>query len=74
MCSIRQSLPTRSGTKRSFWPLHRDSLQMKGLPLTDGVRGLTAGGDDHLTKPLIGLEGLVARIRAVLRRTSAIAS
>jgi len=32
------------------------------------VRGLTLGGDDYMTKPF-SLEELVARIRAVLRRT-----
>ena len=34
----------------------------------DKVRGLTVGGDDYVTKPF-SLEELVARIRAVLRRT-----
>lgn len=34
----------------------------------DKVRGLEAGADDYLTKPF-GLAELVARIRAVLRRT-----
>jgi two-component system, OmpR family, response regulator len=33
----------------------------------DRISGLTAGGDDYLTKPF-SLEELVARIRAVLRR------
>lgn len=35
----------------------------------DKVRGLTAGGDDYVTKPF-SLEELVARIRTVLRRTA----
>jgi len=35
----------------------------------DKVTGLTAGGDDYVTKPF-SLEELVARIRAILRRTS----
>jgi two-component system OmpR family response regulator len=35
----------------------------------DRVRGLTLGGDDYLTKPF-SLEELVARVRAVLRRTT----
>jgi two-component system OmpR family response regulator len=35
----------------------------------DTVRGLSVGGDDYLVKPF-SLEELVARIRAVLRRTS----
>jgi two-component system, OmpR family, response regulator len=34
----------------------------------DKVRGLTMGGDDYVTKPF-SLEELVARIRALLRRT-----
>jgi two-component system OmpR family response regulator len=34
----------------------------------DKVTGLTVGGDDYVTKPF-SLEELVARIRAVLRRT-----
>jgi two-component system OmpR family response regulator len=34
----------------------------------DAVRGLTAGGDDYVAKPF-SLEELVARVRAVLRRS-----
>ena len=34
----------------------------------DKVRGLTIGGDDYVTKPF-SLEELIARIRAILRRT-----
>ncbi|MQA25403.1 MAG: response regulator [Micromonosporaceae bacterium] len=34
----------------------------------DKIRGLTLGGDDYITKPF-SLEEVVARIRAVLRRT-----
>ena len=34
----------------------------------DKVRGLTTGGDDYVTKPF-SLEELVARVRAILRRT-----
>jgi two-component system, OmpR family, response regulator len=34
----------------------------------DKVRGLTSGGDDYVTKPF-SLEELVARIRAILRRS-----
>ena len=36
----------------------------------DRVQGLTLGGDDYVTKPF-SLEEVVARIRAVLRRTGA---
>ncbi|WP_214326436.1 response regulator transcription factor [Nonomuraea sediminis] len=35
----------------------------------DKIRGLTIGGDDYVTKPF-SLEEVVARIRAVLRRTA----
>jgi two-component system OmpR family response regulator len=35
---------------------------------TDTVRGLALGGDDYITKPF-SVEALVARVRAVLRRT-----
>jgi two-component system OmpR family response regulator len=35
----------------------------------DKITGLTVGGDDYVTKPF-GLEELIARIRAILRRTS----
>ncbi|MCA2190024.1 response regulator transcription factor [Nonomuraea cavernae] len=35
----------------------------------DKIRGLTIGGDDYVTKPF-SLEEVVARIQAVLRRTS----
>ncbi len=37
----------------------------------DRVAGLTAGGDDYVTKPF-SLEELVARLRALLRRSSAV--
>lgn len=37
--------------------------------VADTVRGLTLGGDDYVTKPF-SVEALVARIRAVLRRTT----
>ena len=36
--------------------------------MEDKVKGLTLGGDDYMTKPF-SLEELVARIRALLRRT-----
>ena len=36
---------------------------------SDTVTGLTIGGDDYITKPF-SVEALVARIRAVLRRTA----
>lgn len=34
----------------------------------DKVRGLTVGGDDYVTKPF-SIEEIIARVRAVLRRT-----
>ena len=37
----------------------------------DRVRGLTVGGDDYVTKPF-SLEELVARVRALLRRSGAV--
>ena len=37
--------------------------------IEDKIRGLTLGGDDYVTKPF-SLEEVIARIRAVLRRTS----
>ena len=40
----------------------RDDMQ-------DKIEGLTIGGDDYVTKPF-GLEEVVARIRAILRRTA----
>ena len=39
----------------------------------DKITGLTLGGDDYVTKPF-SLEEVVARVRAVLRRTAALAS
>jgi two-component system OmpR family response regulator len=44
----------------------RDSVE-------DRVAGLTAGGDDYVTKPF-SLEELVARLRALVRRAGALAS
>ncbi len=37
--------------------------------MRDKIHGLTVGGDDYVTKPF-GLEEVVARIRAILRRTA----
>ena len=39
----------------------------------DRVAGLTAGGDDYVTKPF-SLEEVVARLRALMRRTAVIAA
>jgi two-component system, OmpR family, response regulator len=38
----------------------------------DRIAGLTAGGDDYVTKPF-SLEEVVARLRALMRRTTAVA-
>jgi two-component system OmpR family response regulator len=50
----------------------RDKIPVIFLTAKDGVEdkisGLTAGGDDYVTKPF-SLEELIARIRAILRRT-----
>ncbi|MDU0967660.1 MAG: response regulator transcription factor [Actinomycetaceae bacterium] len=54
--------------------LRSQGMQMPILFLTarddmsDKVQGLTVGGDDYVTKPF-GLEEVVARINAILRRT-----
>jgi two-component system OmpR family response regulator len=57
--------------------LHRLREQKPGLPLLlltakdsveDRIAGLTAGGDDYVTKPF-SLEEVVLRLRALLRRT-----
>jgi two-component system OmpR family response regulator len=54
--------------------LRRDGMQAPVMFLTardateDKIAGLTVGGDDYVTKPF-SLEELIARVRAVLRRT-----
>jgi two-component system OmpR family response regulator len=57
--------------------LHELRAQIPGLPLLlltakdsveDRIAGLTAGGDDYVTKPF-SLEEVVLRLRALLRRT-----
>ena len=54
--------------------LRRDGVDAPVVFLTardaseDKVAGLTVGGDDYVTKPF-SLEELIARVRAVLRRT-----
>jgi two-component system, OmpR family, response regulator len=57
----------RLATSRSKVPVlfltARDAVE-------DKVRGLTLGGDDYVTKPF-SLEELVARVRALLRRSGA---
>ncbi|GAB3134393.1 response regulator transcription factor [Marisediminicola antarctica] len=41
--------------------------------LDDRIQGLTAGGDDYVTKPF-SLEELVARLRGLIRRSTALAA
>ncbi|MEV5830877.1 response regulator transcription factor [Spirillospora sp. NPDC052242] len=54
--------------------LRRDGCRAPVVFLTardaveDRIKGLTVGGDDYVTKPF-SLEELIARVRAVLRRT-----
>jgi two-component system OmpR family response regulator len=55
-------------------PIRNEGVETGVLFLTakdgmdDKVKGLTLGGDDYMTKPF-SLEELVARLRALLRRT-----
>jgi two-component system OmpR family response regulator len=60
-----------------FEVARRLGAQRAGVPIVfltardateDKIRGLTAGGDDYVTKPF-SLEELIARIRTILRRT-----
>jgi two-component system, OmpR family, phosphate regulon response regulator PhoB len=69
-------LPGRSGLEFAS-DLRREAMT-KGIPIImltarteelDKVRGLDAGADDYITKPFSPTE-LLARIRAVLRRTA----
>jgi two-component system OmpR family response regulator len=66
-------LPDCSGVETCA-RLRRDGCEAPVVFLTardateDKIAGLTVGGDDYLTKPF-SLEELIARIRAVLRRT-----
>ncbi|HEY2428608.1 MAG TPA: response regulator, partial [Acidimicrobiales bacterium] len=49
--------------------LHMPVLFLTARDATeDKVRGLTLGGDDYVTKPF-SLEEVVARVRAILRRS-----
>ncbi|HMC43130.1 MAG TPA: response regulator transcription factor [Acidimicrobiales bacterium] len=71
-------LPDMEGTEVCR-RLRADGAQLPVLFLTardsteDKVAGLTVGGDDYVTKPF-SLEELIARIRALLRRTGGIAA
>ena len=56
---------------------HNDRLPVLFLTARDAVEdriaGLTAGGDDYVTKPF-SLEEVVARLRALMRRTVLVAA
>jgi two-component system OmpR family response regulator len=56
---------------------HNDRLPVLFLTARDAVEdriaGLTAGGDDYVTKPF-SLEEVVARLRALMRRTVLVAT
>ncbi|MEA2315186.1 MAG: two-component system, OmpR family, response regulator [Solirubrobacteraceae bacterium] len=65
------------GDMEGFDVAERLGAQRAGVPIIfltardtteDKIRGLTGGGDDYMTKPF-SLEELIARIRAILRRT-----
>jgi len=83
-CAGSTAAPARPDRARRDAPRHgwlrchpaaawRRDPDSRGLPHGAGrhgrqVRGLTLGGDDYVTKPF-SLEEVIARIRAVLRRT-----
>jgi two-component system, OmpR family, response regulator len=66
-------LPDRNGFEL-LTRLRADHVHLPVVFLTardstdDKIKGLTVGGDDYVTKPF-SLEELLARVRAVLRRT-----
>ena len=45
------------------------TVLLQAATTSDTVTGLALGGDDYVTKPF-SVEALVARVRAVLRRTA----
>ncbi|MDO4665276.1 MAG: response regulator transcription factor [Actinomycetaceae bacterium] len=59
--TVTRNLRTAGITTPVLFLTARDDMQ-------DKIQGLTVGGDDYVTKPF-GLEEVVARIRAILRRT-----
>ena len=58
--------------KRMSWERHSQLIPVLFLTaradVDDRIRGLTAGGDDYVTKPF-SVEELLLRIKAILRRT-----
>ena len=59
--AVTRRLREQSGHPAVLFLTARDGAQ-------DKITGLTVGGDDYVTKPF-SLDELIARIRAVLRRT-----
>ena len=59
--AVARELTARASRVPILFLTARDAVE-------DKVRGLTGGGDDYVTKPF-SLEELIARIRAILRRT-----
>ena len=59
--AVARELTTRGSRVPIVFLTARDAVE-------DKVRGLTGGGDDYVTKPF-SLEELIARIRAILRRS-----
>ncbi|WP_445402768.1 response regulator transcription factor [Streptomyces sp. LE64] len=47
-------------------------LFLTGRGVTDRIAGLTAGGDEYVTKPF-GVEDVVGRLRGLIRRTAPVA-
>ncbi|WP_406129500.1 response regulator transcription factor [Streptomyces sp. NBC_00989] len=70
--TVVRRLREESGIHGRSAAVEKDRLPVLFLTARDGVEdkvsGLTAGGDDYVTKPF-SLEELIARIHAVLRRT-----
>jgi two-component system OmpR family response regulator len=63
---MRRIRAEHSPTSRCIFLTARDAVE-------DRIAGLTAGGDDYVTKPF-SLEEVVARLRALLRRTVLVAT
>ncbi len=59
--AVARELEARGSRAPILFLTARDAVE-------DKVRGLTGGGDDYVTKPF-SLEELIARIRAILRRS-----
>ena len=77
-CCSTSCCPTSTASRcTGAWPGRGERLPVVFLTARreteDRVRGLTIGADDYVTKPF-SLEELIARVRAVLRRTRGDAS